>query len=615
MTPNPLYRTQWRLLAAGFLALLTVFGLRNFFDFQRIKGEEMRRLESQTQMIEAAVGRQFGAVNHVLNGVRAELPRWRENPAHSGEALRYLSTVADAMLYVRTLIVLDAQGVSQFSNRTNLLGKSFAQRDYFQVAARQPQTGMLYITPPFTTSLGVHAMNLSRMLENPIGGFDGIVGATLDPTEFRLMLEAARYAADVELRLSHQSGTLFVAAPGGDGVTSADGRLVLERDLKLLDLTTSQTMRLHISRDFQQVLLPWYDRMQREAVFLLVLVVGCSLGLRFYQRRQQQYEALLATNAETLRASEQRQRALLGSMQDLVFFVDTSGHFVEYYAPVGRPDVFSAGTSVIGATITSVLPPAVTSKLDQAIAAATSQDRTQECEFSLDTPVGLRHLHCTLSPVKGGAASLIGFLGVVRDVTALTEAMQCIHTMAFHDVLTQLPNRRLLMDRLSQKLAGCARNPSHGALMFLDLDHFKALNDTHGHDAGDQLLVEVAQRLRLRMRANDTVARLGGDEFVVMLTALDADHALAAEQAMGIAEQVRNSLQQPYSLRLPDGAALVWECSSSIGVRVFGAADFRQQTDPSGIAETLLKAADSAMYAAKAAGRNMVRLAAGSVGV
>ena len=199
----------------------------------------------------------------------------------------------------------------------------------------------------------------------------------------------------------------------------------------------------------------------------------------------------------------------------------------------------------------------------------------------------------------------------MRDVTALTEAMQRVQTMAFHDVLTQLPNRRLLMDRLAQKVAGCARNPLHGALMFLDLDHFKALNDTHGHDAGDQLLVEVAQRRRLRMRANDTVARLGGDEFVVMLTALDADHALAAEQAMGIAEQVRNSLQQPYSLRLPDGAALLWECSSSIGVRVFGTADFRQQTDPAGIAETLLKAADSAMYAAKAAGRNMVRLAAG----
>lgn len=148
MTPNPLYRTQWRLLAAGCLALLTVFGLRNLFDFQRIEREEMLRLEAQVQMIEAAVGRQFGAVNHVLNGVRAELPRWRDNLTHAGEAQRYLTTVADAMLFVRTLIVLDAQGVSQFSNRTNALGKSFAQRDYFQAVARQSLAGMLYVTPP-----------------------------------------------------------------------------------------------------------------------------------------------------------------------------------------------------------------------------------------------------------------------------------------------------------------------------------------------------------------------------------------------------------------------------------------------------------------------------------
>jgi PAS domain S-box/diguanylate cyclase (GGDEF) domain len=125
-------------------------------------------------------------------------------------------------------------------------------------------------------------------------------------------------------------------------------------------------------------------------------------------------------------------------------------------------------------------------------------------------------------------------LGWFYDVTDLKDAEDQIHQLTFYDALTQLPNRRLLTDRLSQVLVACSRTGSYGAVLFVDLDHFKIFNDTKGHAAGDLLLIEVARRLQLCVRKGDTVSRLGSDEFLIVLEALDAD----AESAAAIAEMV-----------------------------------------------------------------------------
>ncbi len=177
-----------------------------------------------------------------------------------------------------------------------------------------------------------------------------------------------------------------------------------------------------------------------------------------------------------------------------------------------------------------------------------------------------------------------------------------IQHMAFMDPLTQLPNRRLLDDRLTQAMAASKRSGQYGALMFLDLDNFKPLNDLHGHGVGDLLLVEVARRLTDSVRGADSVARLGGDEFVVVLNELDADLARATEHASAVAEKIRASLVEPYILTVASqGQVTIVEhhCSASMGVVMFVNHE-ENQTD-------LMKWADSAMYEAKDAGRNMVR--------
>ena len=178
-----------------------------------------------------------------------------------------------------------------------------------------------------------------------------------------------------------------------------------------------------------------------------------------------------------------------------------------------------------------------------------------------------------------------------------------LHELAFHDALTGLPNRLMLNDRINQSMASSRRSGLYGALMFIDLDNFKPLNDAHGHEVGDLLLKDVAKRLTECVREVDTVARVGGDEFVVMLSELRADKHESAKQAAGVAEKIRTSLAVPYRLTVSRHAqaddVVEHHCSASIGVVMF--ADHEaSHTD-------IMKRADVAMYQAKDAGRNTVR--------
>jgi diguanylate cyclase (GGDEF)-like protein len=184
-----------------------------------------------------------------------------------------------------------------------------------------------------------------------------------------------------------------------------------------------------------------------------------------------------------------------------------------------------------------------------------------------------------------------GIVIVYQDVTHLRHARAEIEQLAFYDPLTGLPNRRLLTDRLHQAMITCARNGRYGALLFMDLDHFKTLNDTSGHDMGDLLLQQVANRLNDSVREMDTVARLGGDEFVVMLLDLGPGELEATAQARQVGENLLTNLNQPYILQ-----NTVHRNSCSAGATLFNG----HQQSPA----DLLKQADIAMYQVKSSGRD-----------
>lgn len=199
-----------------------------------------------------------------------------------------------------------------------------------------------------------------------------------------------------------------------------------------------------------------------------------------------------------------------------------------------------------------------------------------------------------ITVVRDKSGRLINYVGTFSDITQSKAAADEIKNLAFFDPLTGLPNRRLLMDRLQQAIASSTRTGREGAILFIDLDNFKTLNDTLGHDMGDLLLQQVAQRLGTCVREGDTVARLGGDEFVVMLEELSVHRLEAAAQTRQVGEKILALLNQSYQLQERE-----YLSTPSIGVALFSG----HQTG----VEELFKQADIAMYQAKKAGRNTLR--------
>lgn len=226
---------------------------------------------------------------------------------------------------------------------------------------------------------------------------------------------------------------------------------------------------------------------------------------------------------------------------------------------------------------------------------AARQGETRRYDVTVKMGEDLVPLDFQIAPVRNESGRIIGLLPTGVDISARKQAEEEIRNLAFYDPLTKLPNRRLLSDRLAQAIVASKRSGLYGALIFLDLDNFKPINDTHGHNVGDMLLIKVAERLSRCVRETDTVARFGGDEFVVLLSDLDLKRTDSHAQAALIAEKILTELSMPFRLDVQKegGASVMIEhrCPASIGVVLF--------QDQNECAEDVLKWADTAMYRAK----------------
>lgn len=293
--------------------------------------------------------------------------------------------------------------------------------------------------------------------------------------------------------------------------------------------------------------------------------------------------------------SEARFRALTELSSDWYWEQDAEFRFVRFDGDLEAPNPLP-WDSYIGTTRWGTDAEGVTPAQWAAHRAA-----LQAREVFLDFELQRRRADGTLmwvgisgAPTFDADGVFQGYRGTGRDITVRKQAEAQIQKLAFYDSLTELPNRQMLLNRLEHAVVTSARRRSHGGLLFIDLDNFKMLNDTMGHDRGDQLLQQVARRLTQCVRHMDTVARLGGDEFVVMLEELSADALEAASQVEAVGKKVLAALNHPFDL-----AGQHHHTSPSIGATLFF--DHMETVDE------LLKRADLAMYQAKAAGRNTMR--------
>jgi diguanylate cyclase (GGDEF)-like protein/PAS domain S-box-containing protein len=313
---------------------------------------------------------------------------------------------------------------------------------------------------------------------------------------------------------------------------------------------------------------------------------------------------------QALRESESRFRNLVEATSDWIWEVDEN--FVYTYASPRIKNILGYDPAeVLGKKPFDLMSPAEAERVSGQFAplVAAQQPLINLENTNLHKDGHAVVLETSGVPVICPGGKFCGYRGIDRDITerkrvesALVASEGRLRQLADFDELTKLPNRRLLFDRIGQAMLASKRSGRYGALMFLDLDNFKPLNDTYGHDVGDLLLIEVAHRISSCVREADTVARFGGDEFVVMLSELEVDKKLSKGLADTVAEKIRAILAEPYMLPVNSGngtlKTVMHHCTSSIGVVMFSSHE--------ACSGDILKWADWAMYQAKEQGRNVV---------
>lgn len=340
-------------------------------------------------------------------------------------------------------------------------------------------------------------------------------------------------------------------------------------------------------------------------VLFFALVFGLVIVL-IIMRKMSQYNHLLQREVterqlaqKALTISEQQYRELVDNANVIILRLAFDGT-VTYFNEYAERFFGYTRQEILGKHVLGTIVPATESHTNRDLsglieAILTNPENYQENQNENITKDGRRvFINWTNRVLFDRQHNAVGVLSIGHDITERRLADEKIHALAFYDSLTGLPNRRLVLDRLHQAVLQHQRNGQYGALLFIDLDNFKLLNDSQGHHVGDRLLVQVAERLVAHCRVGDTIARLGGDEFIVMFEDLSDDPLSALSAVKAMATAILEALSLPYDL--PTVSSPI---TASIGVALF-----RDKQDS---VDELLKRADLAMYQAKAAGRNVIR--------
>lgn len=357
------------LLCTALLILGALTGYWLYEERNQVESRERNRLQTQARVIDENLGRQLEGANNALAGVRNDFAV--SDRKNMGQAVsRRLKALSDAIPGVRTMLVFDAEGTVLAANRDELLGMNFSQREYFTVPRERPDPAMLYISPPFTTALGVYSINVVRIVTGSRGEFAGIVSATLDPEYFNVLLRSVLYAPDMRVAIAHGDGVVFLyvppagrtagidlAQPGsfftrhresgqtatimtGTVYATEEGRMVAMRTIRPASVPTDKPLVVAVGRELSAIYAPWRNDALRYGGLYAVIALTTGLGLTFTQRRRRKLDRLEADrerdrreSAErqelALRASEEKYRRIYESLQDVYVETDLDGTILE----------------------------------------------------------------------------------------------------------------------------------------------------------------------------------------------------------------------------------------------------------------------------------------------
>jgi diguanylate cyclase (GGDEF)-like protein/PAS domain S-box-containing protein len=613
---------EWLSLAAVLLCGALISAYFAWSEQRLAESTEAARMGAQARIVDDSLRRQFAGLRSALDSARTSAAK-RTPGCRAGCVSSELSALRRALPGVRALLVVDRDG--KVLERDD----SYDARHLDSRATSRSLAGMrdpeqVYLDLPAQAMPAIFDVRLAMPLPAAVGG---AVVAILSPDYFDTIMHSVLYAPDMHCVLTEEGGrrilfvprltqTSFVAAVSGNSffsrhihggklttvmqgrsLDSHDDRMIVQRSVLPAVTGLDRTLVVGISRNHGELLRTSQRLAYAYAIAWLVMALASVTVLLMVQRRRRALQEW----------AERRQAERAADAERIEMALDGAGLGLwECELPGKRVMLDARGAAMLGYTVDQAnsepdfmqsVHPDDQVRVEQCFARnVTGQLTAFEVEYRQRHANGSWvWIHSRGKVVKRGPEGYPRRLGGTRqDISARKQAEAKIEHLAFYDTLTSLPNRRLLHDRLAQALVKSERHRRSGAILFIDLDNFKNLNDTLGHDMGDRLLRQVALRLTAVTRDADTVARLGGDEFIILLEDLDNFGGKPGERAGLVADKVLASVSAAYFI---EGHEVY--ITPSVGITLF---DGQARST-----EELLKQADLAMYDAKSAGRNTFR--------
>jgi diguanylate cyclase (GGDEF)-like protein/PAS domain S-box-containing protein len=586
-------------LLVGMLA-----GMAIWTEYQRYRDRATVATHNVTRLVEARLADGFDKIDMYLQVLAVQhTERLRGAPTQVA-GLRGLQLRSVPLLNLESVRVADAQGVVRYEDGAALGdGARVADADFF-VRARDAGAGQgaMVVSGPYAATGGrpPHLV-LARAVRDTGGDFLGVVYARLGAAQFENLFTGVELGPNGAASLRTQDLMLVHRHPYTADVRDAIGTSHVSRELRdavaaepveghyLASTAFDQLERNNVYRKVRNY--PFYlivgqatqDFLEgwRANAFLFLALAGVTVALTLFACFTQ-----YRWSRRQIQAIYNRFEAMVQTSSDAVIGKTIGGIITNWNR--GAQQIFGfTEAEMIGQPVTRLMPPERRGEEPGMLARVQRGERVEPFEtVRMRKDGSLVDVSVAVSPILDSAGAIVGVTTIARDISRHKAMEAEIRAMAFNDPLTRLPNRRLLMDRLRQAQLASARQRTYFGVLFIDLDRFKQVNDTFGHDIGDQLLIEVSRRLQSSVRQHDTVARLGGDEFVVLLQELGREEKAAADHVNTVADKLLDAIERDYHLR-----GVRHQCSASIGIRLLlGSQDS---------AEQILMDADAAMYRVK----------------
>lgn len=608
---EPLYITRKISIVWIVLVIFLCMGLwtaRNIYvDYHNTLVQNYRLLEVRAKQHEARI---VSALHHIDATFR--------NIIHDIEIHDNKKTLLDQhrdyLPEVKALFITDDKGRIVISTAPDFIGFNGEKREYFYAHYDKQSNDAPHVSRPFKTAKDYMAFTVSRILRDKNGIFQGTLVAILEPSYFDTALKPDSNDGSLAITMVHRSGDILSRYPSINSIgKNLQGGLAFEAHIASSDNTTHHLVNaklenikkmsvFHTLQDFPLIVVAaqnyddlmgtWYQNILFHIATLVLLALMILFLLRLAMKQKAFVQDALDSISSQIAVIDHRGVIIAINSTWRCFSMENALQLGEM---TPHTDV---GANYLEATCPTKGQDNESDYICSGIKAVLSGDSKNFIyEYPCHSPHEERWFSMSATPLHSDKGSAVI---VHSNITERKLSEIKVRHLAFYDVLTGLPNRRLLSDRLAIALLNSKRLKLYGALIMLDLDNFKSLNDTHGHAFGDLLLIEVSKRLTANVREVDTVARFGGDEFIVLLGALEHDADTSQKYALAIAEKIRLSLCSPYQLRVENesGTIITHHCSCSIGMVLFNEHDVKQ--------DDLFKHADQAMYRAKEAGRNRV---------